>query len=655
MDMREWLTTNGLGGYASGTVSGANTRRYHGLLIAALRPPDGRTTLLSHVEERVTIPDGSYELSTNVWRTGAVAPRGFEHIRAFNERPVPHWQLDVGGARLTRWVAAVRGHNATAIGYRLDGPVEGRLELAILANDRTFHGRTQGHPDWHFSQQFERSNRLRILAREQGTPWWLSWSQPGEYTIVADWYWGYRYPEEELRGLPADEDVYCTGTVRLPLKPGDAVTLLASTEPELALEPIERVVAGWAEREQQHFALSTLPDTPAARALVAAADQFIVQRASTGSPTIIAGYHWFGEWGRDAMISLPGLTLTTGRLRDGAGILRTFSRYVQQGLIPNYIPDSDHDAVYNTADATLWWFHALDRYWRATSDLELLREQFSVLSDVVDWHQRGTRHGIQMDPEDGLLWAGEPGMQLTWMDVKIGDWVVTPRDGKPIEIQALWYNALCVMAEFATELGRYAAGYRALASQARKGLQKFWMPERGYLADVLTRDGTMDPSPRPNQLIALALPHRAFLPSQERAVLRAVDESLLTPFGLRTLDPTDPAYRPTCSGDEWQRDSAYHQGTVWPWLLGPYADALVNVNGLVPETLETLKSRLEPLLNHMWSAACLGSVSEIFDAEPPHTPRGCVAQAWSIAELLRVYAMSVTPVPPRGATARLAR
>ena len=391
-------------------------------------------------------------------------------------------------------------------------------------------------------------------------------------------------------------------------------------------------------RRWRLFGQAGLPETPEAQRLVTAADQFLVRRDSTAGTTVIAGYHWFGDWGRDTMISLPGLALTTRRFDEAAQILRTFARYADRGMLPNRFPDGDEAPEYNTVDATLWWFHALDAYRRATGDLDLAREQFPLLAEVIDWHVRGTRHGIRLDPADGLLLAGEPGVQLTWMDAKIGDWVVTPRTGKPIEVNALWLNALEVMAELATRQGQSDTHYRELADRARAGMQRFWSETDGYLYDVIDPEDQGDPSLRPNQVFALSLPHRAFSPAQEAAVLTAIREHLLTPYGLRTLTPTHPAYVGQYAGDAAHRDSVYHQGTVWPWLLGAYVDATLNVRGATPEVRSELRELIRPLLDHLARDACLGSISEIFDGDPPHRPRGCVAQAWSVAEVLRAYA-----------------
>jgi predicted glycogen debranching enzyme len=653
-DTREWLTTNGLGGYASGTACGANTRRYHGLLVAALEPPGQRTVLLSRVDETVIVGGDVYELGANFWSSGATAPEGFHHLKSFRASPVPTWEYQVGLGRLIKRVACVPGKNAVAISYRLEGGPPVRLEMKILANSRDFHGDTHGHPDWHFRQNVLPSpacgrgaggGGLRISAWDGAPEWTLTWDGDTdvEYRPGGQWYWGYSYPEEAARGLSSVEDNYCLGFLGARLAAGDRLDLLATVEP-IESWPTADELANEADRRRRMLvAQAGLPETPEAESLVAAADQFLVRRTSTDGPTVIAGYHWFGDWGRDTMISLPGLTLTTRRFDEARGILQTFARYVDQGMLPNRFPDSGEMPEYNTVDATLWWLHALDRYHRAYDDDDLMREQFPLLVDVIDWHIRGTRHGIQVDPEDGLLLAGAPGVQLTWMDARIGDWVVTPRYGKPIEVNALWLNALSMMASFAEHLSHDGSRYRRLAERARTGMQRFWSAEHGYLYDVLGPDGVGDPSLRPNQLFAFSLPTCAFSPEQGEAVLSIARERLLTPYGPRSLAPGSPGYDGRYGGDSFRRDSVYHQGAVWPWLMGPYADALLNVRGLTPETVAELRQRIAPLLRHLDREALLGSVSEIFDGDPPHGANGAAAQAWSVAELLRIYALTVQP------------
>lgn len=681
LDTREWLTTNGLGGYASGTVCGANTRRYHGLLVAALNPPGQRTILLSRLDETVIVGGDVYELAANFWSSGAIAPQGYHHLKSFSASPVPTWEYQVGLGRLIKRVACLPGQNAVTVSYLLEGGPPVRLEIKVLANSRDFHGDTYGHPDWQFRQspispspstdnlappvsrsdaeRGEQFFRLRVAAWDGAPEWTLSWTGDAavEYHQSGEWYWGYSYPEEAARGLSSVEDYFCLGFLGVRLAPGERIDLLASTESMDAWPTADDLGDDASRRRRAMVAQALLPQTLESESLVAAADQFLVKRASTAGPTVIAGYHWFGDWGRDTMIALPGLTLTTRRFEEARGLLKTFARYLNRGMLPNRFPDGDETPDYNTVDATLWWFHALDQYLRATDDDALLREQFPLLADMIEWHVNGTRHGIRVDPEDGLLKAGEPGVQLTWMDARIGDWVVTPRHGKPVEINALWLNALSLMARFAEHLSKDGARYRRLAERARAGMQRFWSDAHGYLFDVIGADGVGEASLRPNQLFAFSLPTCAFTTEQGASVLAVVQDRLLTSYGLRSLAPGSPGYNGRYAGDTFHRDSVYHQGTVWPWLLGAYADALFNIHGSTPETRAELRNRVQPLMRHLRQHACLGSISEIFDGDPPHAPNGAVAQAWSVAELLRIYAMTLetapTPVAPPPLHARV--
>ncbi|HEY3061857.1 MAG TPA: amylo-alpha-1,6-glucosidase, partial [Chloroflexota bacterium] len=434
-------------------------------------------------------------------------------------------------------------------------------------------------------------------------------------------------------GLEDTSDLFVPGEFTAGLQPGQSATFVvtAEREPDLATER-----ALDAELTRQRALLVSAAATgspPLVQQLVLAADQFLVRRGATGR-TVIAGYHWFNDWGRDTMIALPGLTLTTGRAEEASDILRTFASYVDQGMLPNNFPDHDGQLPgYNTVDATLWYVLAIRAYVQATGDTVLVDELLPVLCSIVDWHRRGTRYGIQVDPVDGLLRAGEPGVQLTWMDAKIGDWVVTPRIGKPVEIQALWYNVLRTIAAWLAERADHrAASYSALAEQARSSfLNRFWRPELGYLADVVDTPQSDELQLRPNQILALSLPYSLVEGEIAEGVLTTVGRSLLTPYGLRSLAPPDPAYRGEYGGGPIQRDSAYHQGPVWTWLMGAYVEAHYRVH----HDRSTALALVRPFVHHLRDA-CLGSVSEILEGDEPHTPRGAVAQAWGVAEVLRV-------------------
>jgi predicted glycogen debranching enzyme len=461
------------------------------------------------------------------------------------------------------------------------------------------------------------------------------------------WYHNYRLSVEEYRGLDPLDDNLHAGLFEATLEPGGSLTLVAATQVEADLDGDQAYARRQAyEADLLAWARPHLPDAPPeVEHLALAADQFVVHRPVPGAGggegekqgrSIIAGYPWFSDWGRDTMISLPGLALTTGRPEVAARVLRTYAHYVDKGMLPNRFPDEGQAPEYNTVDATLWYFEAV-RCYHAAADDDLLQDLFPVLAEIVDWHRRGTRFGIGLDPDDGLLRAGEEGVQLTWMDAKVADWVVTPRSGKPVEVNALWYNALCIMADLARHLGQDPVVYDELAEQAAAGFGRFWSEERGYLYDVLDGPRGDDAALRPNQLLAVSLPHSPLPADQQRAVVDACARHLLTSHGLRSLAPEDGQYIGRYGGGRRQRDAAYHQGTVWGWLIGPFIRAHLRVYG----DPAAARAYLAPLLRHL-AAHGVGSVSEVFDGDAPFAPRGCIAQAWSVAELLGAWQATAT-------------
>jgi len=639
---REWLITNGIGGYASGTVAGTLTRRYHGLLVAALQPPVGRTLLLTKLDETATYGGQTYPLSTDRWASDQVEPRGFLHLERFHlEGTTPVWTFALADALLEKRVWMQHGANTTYVRYDL---VRGSRRLALsvkaLVNYRDHHGNTHAG-DWRM--RVERvAHGLRVTAFEDAVPLCIL-SDRAETRPQHIWYRDYFLSTESYRGLDALDDNLYAGQFRAVLEPGESLTVVASTERAPNLDGGQ----SYGERRTYEEGLLAQSDLPAksndghaatpdwVQHLVLAADQFIVRRALTDDPdgrSVIAGYPWFGDWGRDTMIGLPGLLLVTRRHGEAARVLRTFAHFVDQGMLPNRFPDEGDKPEYNTVDATLWYFEAVRAYHAATGDDALLRDLFPVLEDIVEWHVRGTRYNIHVDPADGLLYAGEPGVQLTWMDAKVGDWVVTPRIGKPVEVNALWYNALCCLLEFAHCLGEPTDPYADLEKQVRRGFARFWDEGRGYCQDVIDGPRGDSPALRPNQLLAVSLPHSPLDPDQQRAVVDVCARHLLTSHGLRSLAPDDPDYIGRYGGDQRQRDAAYHQGTVWAWLIGPFVSAHLRVYG----NRDQARSLLRPLSRHI-AAHGVGSISEIFDGDPPFTPRGCIAQAWSVAEVLRVW------------------
>jgi predicted glycogen debranching enzyme len=640
---REWLVTNSLGGFACGSVAQVNTRRYHGLLVAALAPPVQRVVMVAKLETLVRYRGSTYELGSNEFADGTVSPRGFELLSAFeDEGGLPVWVYACGDARLEQRIWMADGRNTTYLRFELREASEPlQLELRPLCTYRDYH--SHAHGGWSL-EAAEEPGGCRVTAFAGAKPYRLL-TDRGDFRREPDWYWSFRHRVEADRGLDAIEDLWRPGTFRASLEGGESLTLVATAEPEF-----EGPALAFERESNRRRALlrAVAPAVPQwVRRLTLAADQFIVQRSGSdrtpAGTTVIAGYPWFGDWGRDTMIALPGLAIATGRTRDAASILRTFAEHVSEGMLPNRFPDGGEAPEYNTVDATLWYFHAIAAYLASSGDRALLRDLYPVLRDIVDWHRRGTRYGIRVDPEDGLLFAGETGVQLTWMDAKVGDWVVTPRIGKPVEVNALWHYALTQLAEWARALQdpRAAADYAAAAGHAGASFaQRYWYSAGRYLYDVIDGPGELidgagrhvDPSLRPNQIFAVSLGSGLLGPERARAVVDVCARELLTPLGLRTLAPSDPRYAGRYAGDSWHRDAAYHQGTVWSWLLGPYALAHHQVYGNAGHAL----ALLEGLAAHL-DEACIGSISEIMDGDAPHAPRGCFAQAWSVAETLRAY------------------
>jgi len=639
-EQREWLVTNGIGGFASGTVAGLPTRRYHGLLLATLKPPLRRTLLVSHFDELVEYDGRRYELSTCRWAGGGVSPQGYRQIEEFRlEGTTPVWTFACADALIEKRIWMEQGANTTFVSYRLARGCS-TMELAVkaLVNYRDYHSTTHAG-GWQMNVQ-PVENGLRVTAFDGATPFYLL-SSAARPHAAHDWYYNFDLDAERYRGLDDREDHLHAATFRAKLSPGETLTIVATTDASASLgaeysrrlqkSHEEALICQWARTNES--ASSGAP--PWIQQLVLAADQFITRRPLADDPdgkTVMAGYHWFGDWGRDTMIALPGLALTTGRPEIAAGILRTFARFVDRGMLPNVFPDAGAAPEYNTADAALWYFEAVRQHVEATNDLALLGELYPILADMIDWHLRGTRYQIHADPQDGLLYAGEPGVQLTWMDAKVGDWVVTPRIGKPVEINALWLNALCSMTQFARLLKRSTAGHACLVKRARAGFARFWNEAAQCCFDVIDGPQGNDSSIRPNQIFCVSLPESALTSEQQLRVVDTCARHLLTSHGLRSLSPGDPQFRGHYGGGPLERDGAYHQGTVWAWLLGPFALAHLRVY----RDPKAAMRFLEPMANHL-NAHGLGSISEIFDGDAAFTPRGCIAQAWSVAEVLRAW------------------
>jgi len=650
---KEWLETNGLGGFASSTIVGCNTRRYHGLLVAATHPPVGRMMLVNGFEEWVVIDDTRYYLSCHQY-PGVIHPRGYQNLIGFRLDPWPIWTYRIGTLILEKSLTIIHGQNTTIITYKLKKE-SGGAELVIrpLMTARSFHALHQENGA--IQPQAEIRSGVAILRPYPGVPAIYFHHNAQQFAPGFNWYRQMEYQREQERGLEFHEDCWSPGEFHYKLQGSQEAVMVATTEGAgyfdtgflLNTERARRraLLSGWeATDDVTHH-------------LVMAADQFIVQRGSNSADnpapgrSLIAGYPWFEDWGRDTFISLPGLLLVTGRFQEAKDILRSYAQYTDQGMVPNRFPDATDTPEYNTVDASLWFIISIFHFLRYTKDFDFVRENlWDTMKEIVLHYQNGTRYQIHMDL-DGLIYAGQPGVQLTWMDSKIGDWVVTPRIGKPVEIQALWYNVLRIMDQLGARFGEKdgAKKWAGLAEKVWSSINRlFWFEEGGYLYDVVNGD-ERDASLRPNQILAISLPFECLTPDRATRVITILEERLLTPFGLRTLDPRDPRYAPHYKGDPRARDMAYHQGTVWPWLMGPFLTAYQKVHGKSPRVQSHLRAHLALLLTHLWEAG-LGTISEIFDGDMPHEPRGCIAQAWSVAEVLRVLREDLgSATPPTSA------
>jgi predicted glycogen debranching enzyme len=655
---REWLVTNGLGGYASGTVSGAVTRRYHGLLIAALPGPLGRIVMWSHVSEFLRFSDDDViSLGAEERAGGQLDLKSADYLTEFRlEDGLPVWTYHVREVVVEKRVLLPHLQNTVHVSYQVIS--KGRppqLELRPA-----FHFRNHEAPvDSDLGAPYKLTavdGRYEIAASRRKLPA-LRMQLHGRqaaFTNAAAKIPQVVYRIEQQRGYSYEGELWSPGFFRVDLTEQSTATLISSTEPWEIINVLGPQDVLAAERERRarllHGATPKVRESFPAE-LLFAADQFVITPAgrfeeaarahAAGDEvrTVIAGYHWFTDWGRDTMISLEGLTLLTGRWLEAGYILRTFARYIRDGLIPNMFPEGAKEGVYHTADATLWFFHALGRYLHFTKDFNTLKLLLPSLIDIAEHHIRGTRFNIHVDPNDDLLVQGEEGYQLTWMDAKMGDWVVTPRRGKAVEINALWYNALCLLAHWLRESDNETSAkrYQEFADKARASFNdRFWFADGGYLYDVVDCDGkanTFDRSCRPNQLFAISLDHSVLNPERWKSVVDVAEKKLVTSVGLRTLSPDDPAYKPIYAGDLRSRDGAYHQGTVWAWLIGPFVDAWLKVH---PHDRSAARKFLETFPVHLGDNG-IGTISEVFDAREPHNAGGCIAQAWSVAEVLRAW------------------
>ncbi|MCB9037820.1 MAG: glycogen debranching enzyme N-terminal domain-containing protein [Lewinellaceae bacterium] len=627
---KEWLVANGLGGYASSTICGANTRRYHGLLVAAFNPPTDRRVLVSRIEEKLNCGETTVELSSNAF-PGVVHPQGYQYLESFERAPLPRAVFSAGEARVAKTILMVHGSNTTVVEYENAGQAPFDLELAPLYVYRDYHSlsKAAGHLDFYHEIN---GRMIRIYAQYGAEPLYFAFSK-GNFTSNPAWYYNFEYEKEKYRGLDFQEDARSIGQLHLNLEPGEKIYLIFTTE--------ESMTAGnpgaWkAEEIKRQQGLRGAIKDPFLQDLAVSGDQFLAQRKATGNYTLIAGYHWFTDWGRDTMIAMRGLTVGLGKKAVSESIIRTFLQYLDGGMLPNRFPDQGETPEYNTIDATLWLFVVLYEYYEKFRDEAFIREVFPRLTEILEAHRNGTRYGIHVT-EEGLLYGGEGLSQLTWMDARVGDYVVTPRQGCPVEVNALWYNALCIYADFGGLLGIAADNEKKQAKQLAGAFRQYFVNEKGYLNDVVIPGAYVDGAIRPNQVYAVSLPFSPLTQKEAKSVLANIEEHLYADLGLRSLATGHPDFKPVYGGDQWSRDSAYHQGTVWAFLWGEYALAYLKANKYSEKAREEIKKKSEALRRHFYEEACLYGISEIFDGENPKEGRGCIQQAWSIGMLLKVF------------------
>lgn len=660
---REYILTNGLGGYSASSIAGVPSRRYHGILVAALPPPYGRTIMLNHMAESVQVgSEKPIVLSHDEWSSesheGEIRT---EFMTDFVlEGGLPRWHFQLDSALVEKRILMPHLQNTVQVTYTVQ---KARLPVRLRLRP-SFHVRHHEAPvDPSFNQAYRLTvdrDRIEIEGPKSDLSVRLYLYGPGNYGQEAAFMLdGGRFHQayyciEKARGYSSVDRLWCPGSLVWELREGESATVVASTEDWRTILSLSPKEAEALELERRERLLHSSRNSGHEKTLdqdeselILASDQFVVlpsyrtqdcaraRAVGEDARSVIAGYHWFTDWGRDTMISLEGLTLCTGRDKEAAAILRTFSHYVRDGLIPNMFPDGSQDGLYHTADATLWFFHAVQRYLDVTGDRELLRELLPTLQKIIDHHISGTRFGIHMDAQDSLLIQGAQGYQLTWMDAKVDGWVVTPRRGKAVEINALWYNALSLLWRWMKEEDLHGfEPYRRASDVAFTSFnQRFWNPATRCLFDLVDGESGDDPAIRPNQLFAFSLSHPVLDASRWNDVFQIVEKELLTPVGLRSLSRQHPDYKMQYNGDLRTRDAAYHQGTVWGWLIGPYIDAYLKVH---PEDQSGARKKLKSFMPHL-SEAGIGSISEVFDADPPHTARGCPAQAWSVAEVLRCW------------------
>lgn len=626
---KEWIVTNGIGGYASSSICGANTRRYHGLLVASFNPPTDRRVLVSKLEEKIIAAKEEFYICSNAY-PGTIHPEGYKHLTSFKRMPLPSSIFSNGKQSLAKTVFMRYGKNTTVVEYINQGEEALLLELTPLLMCRDYHHLFQEDSKWSFDTR-RLEERLLEITPDKDSPLIFLRFTAGIFYPEPHWYNHFQYAKEEERGLDYSEDAKSIGKVSCMLAPGEATYLIFSTsESDLDGDPV-----AWKKEEESRLkSIGGKEKSPFIRDLMISGDQFLVKRNSSNSYTLLAGYHWFTDWGRDTMIAMRGLVIAAGQQEVAKSILQTFLHYLDGGMIPNRFPDDGQKPEYNTMDATLWLFVALHDYHIKFKDIAFIRNIFGQLTEIIEAHLSGTRYNIHVTPE-GLLYGGKEGTQLTWMDAKVGDYVVTPRRGCPVEINALWYNALCIYSDFGKKLGYSVSKYAQQAKDFKRLFRNQFINSSGYLHDVVFPGEKPDDTLRPNQIYAISLPYSPLTLSEGKRVLAIVQEQLYTPFGLRSLAPDHPDFKPIFTGNPWQRDNAYHQGTVWAFLWGEFAMAYLQIHKHSPASRKWVKQEAKKLEHHFYNEYGLHAIAENFDGATPGPGKGCIQQAWSVGMTLK--------------------
>ncbi|MBC7935191.1 MAG: glycogen debranching enzyme family protein [Rhizobacter sp.] len=624
---KEYLLTNGIGGYCSSTFSGANTRRYHGLLVASFNPPTERKVLVSKIEEKIICDGKEYELSANQY-PGAIHPKGFQYIA---DHGVTHNQAYIlfkhENFRLQKLLSVADGENTSMIEYSNFSDKEIELQLNPLLVYKDYHSLFNEAGQFDFYAEQPDKSSLKIFAAYGAMPLFIKITK-GDWQLENKWYKNFQHTIEKERGFHYEEDALSIGTATVQLKAGDKISIVFSTEENASINKSDNDKGLFTENRSYPSFIKDLEES---------SRQFVVQRKSTGGSTIIAGYHWFTDWGRDTMIALRGISIATLRQEEAKSILQTFLQYLDKGMLPNRFPDNKEELEYNTVDATLWLFVTLYEYQLAFNDNNFIKNILPALESIIDEHIKGTRYNIHITDE-GLLYAGEDGVQLTWMDAKVNGYVVTPRIGCPVEINLLWYNALKIYQQFYKSITKKVdIEIGSLISKFERSFATYFINQAGYLNDVLVPGISTDTSIRPNQIYAASLPFSPLNKEQKGKLLDVVEKNLLTDFGLRTLNSKDPGFKPLYKGNSWERDTAYHQGTVWPFLWGEWALAYLQHHGTDSLDCLYIWNSSKKLQQHFYSEGCLNAIAEIFDGLKPANGKGCVQQAWSVSMLLRVF------------------